>query len=186
MQYDFSQLEEPTDLRTLPEGSYPCRIREVREGKARDGSPRWSLRLEVAEGELAGRHAAWDSLTWSERGVHRVRIVLAALGFQVDGVLAVEPSELVGRRALVELAEETWEDPQRGIRRQQLTVPYAGWHGLAEAHPSESSSGGATPEARRGAGRRGVRAASSTSSDQRSGAALPVEESACALEDSPF
>ena len=61
MQYDFSQLTDATDLRSIPAGVYPVRVREVREGKARDGSARWSLRLEVAEGELAGRHAAWDS-----------------------------------------------------------------------------------------------------------------------------
>jgi hypothetical protein len=189
MQYDFSQLEEPTDLRTIPEGTYPCRIREVREGKARDGSPRWSLRLEVAEGELAGRHAAWDSLTWSERGVHRVRTVLAALGFEVDGVLAVEPSELVGRCALVELAEETWEDPQRGIRRQQLTVPYAGWRSLANAQPSPRSSDGEFAAAPLGGTPRGSRAESAGSSAPRGQgavAALSLEEGACTLEDSPF
>ena len=132
MQYDFSKLTDATDLRSIPAGVYPLRVREVREGKARDGSARWSLRLEVAEGELAGRHAAWDSLTWSERGVHRVRTVLAALGFDVDGTLAVEPAELVGRCATVELVEETWEDPQRGIRRDQLTVPYRGWYAPVE------------------------------------------------------
>ena len=144
MQYDFSQITDATDLRSIPAGVYPLRVREVREGKARDGSARWSLRLEVAEGELAGRHAAWDSLTWSERGVHRVRTVLAALGFQVDGTLAVEPTELVGRCATVELVEETWEDPQRGIRRDQLTVPYRGWSALAEARDSTERAADAT------------------------------------------
>ena len=47
-------------------------IEEVRPGATREGSPRWACRLEVAEGEYAGRTAAWDSLVFSERGLPRV------------------------------------------------------------------------------------------------------------------
>ena len=73
MHYDFSQVEDTQSFVSIPEGAYECRIAEVREGLSRDGSVRWSFRLEVLRGEYAGRTAGWDALTWSERGISRVK-----------------------------------------------------------------------------------------------------------------
>ena len=98
MRFDFSQVQDVESFVSIPEGSYPCRVAEVREGLARDGSVRWSLRLEVLDGEYAGRTAGWDGLTWSEKGVLRVQRVLEALGFQVTGEVDIEPSELLRRQ----------------------------------------------------------------------------------------
>ena len=77
MQVDFSLVDDVESFISVPEGIYLCRIADVREGVTRDGSPRWGIRLEVAEGEYAGRTAAWDGLPWSERGLPRVKQVLS-------------------------------------------------------------------------------------------------------------
>lgn len=138
MRYDFSDLEDSLDLRCVPAGVHTCEVREVRSGTARDGSPRWSLKLDVAEGEHAGHHAAWDAITWSPRGVHRARLVLAALGFDVRGQVDVEPTDLVGRRAVVELQPETWEDPVTQQKREVLSVPFAGWSALGATDQAAS------------------------------------------------
>ncbi len=127
MRMDFSQIEDVQDFVSVPEGTYACRVAEVREGRTRDGNPRWAMRLEVAEGEYAGRTAAWDGLSWTERGLHRVKFVLEKLGFDVRGELDLEPGELVGRQAVVELLTEEWEDPLTGNRQLRLRVPYAGY-----------------------------------------------------------
>ena len=100
---------------------------EVREGLARDGSVRWSLRLEVAEGEYAGRTAGWDGLTWSERGILRVRRALDALGLDTSGVLEVEPGDLVGLRVVAVFMHEEREDPLTGRRVMRMRVPYSGY-----------------------------------------------------------
>jgi len=73
-----------TDFCTVPEGTYVCRIAEVRPGLTRAGHERWSFRLVVTEGEYEGRQAAWDSIVFSPRGHARVRLVLKAFGFQGD------------------------------------------------------------------------------------------------------
>ena len=127
MQFDFSTVEEETIFAVLPEGVHLCRVGEVRAGTSRDGSARWSLRLDAVEGEHAGRTAAWDSITWSERGVHRVRHVLAGLGFDVGGVVEIEPEDLIGRVARVSLVLEERDDPVRGGRVVRLRVPYLGY-----------------------------------------------------------
>ncbi len=132
METNFAEVKDTQSFVAVPPGSYACRIAEVRVGESRSGAVRWSLRLEVLDGEYAGRTAAWDSLTWSERGVQRVKFVLGVLGFDVSGVLDLEPQDMEGRQALVEVHPEVWEDPQSGRRQERLSVPFAGWAPLSE------------------------------------------------------
>ena len=127
MLYDFSAVDDVQSFASIPAGSYPVRIAEVREGHTRDGSVRWALRLEVADGEYAGRTAGWDGLVWSERGIVRVKRVLEVLGFDVQGELEVSAGDLQGRLASARFEHEDWEDPATGRRTQRLSVPYAGY-----------------------------------------------------------
>ena len=56
MQIDFSELDDVESFLSVEEGSYLCRVAEVREGTTREGSPRWSFRLEVVEGKRRVGH----------------------------------------------------------------------------------------------------------------------------------
>ena len=123
MRFDFSSVEDVDSYVSVPEGIYHCRVAEVREGKARDGSVRWSLRLEVVDGDWAGRTAAWDSLTWSERGVYRVKKAFEALGLDVSGEVEVEPQDLVNLEAQVKVEPEEREDPMTGRRQVRMGAP---------------------------------------------------------------
>ena len=127
MNVDFSSIEDVESFLSIPEGSYLCRVAEVREGLTREGSPRWALRLEVADGEYTGRTAAWDGLVWSERGLPRVKCVLGHLGFDVGGALDVSPGDLVDRRIRAQLVNEEREDPVSGRRVARLRVPFMGY-----------------------------------------------------------
>jgi hypothetical protein len=140
MQFDFSQVQDIDSYVSIPEGAYVCRVAEVREGIARDGSPRWSLRLQVAQGEYAGRTAGWDNLTWSERGIRRVKRVLEALGIDVSGSVQVESADLRDRQVRALFQSEEREDPFTGRRVLRLRVPYAGYSPLD----------GPAPQVRRG------------------------------------
>jgi hypothetical protein len=147
MQYDFSTVANMVSYASVPEGRYLCRVEEVREGVARDGSPRWSLRLEVAEGDHAGRTAAWDSITWSERGIHRVKLVLDSLGVETEGVVEIAPDDLVDLRACVQVVPEEREDPLSGRRELRNRVPYDGyvpaerWREMSAEGPEEDGEG---------------------------------------------
>jgi hypothetical protein len=130
MHYDFSQVQDTQSFVSIPEGSYDCRIAEVREGLARDGSVRWSFRLEVLPGIYAGRTAGWDALTWSERGLPRVKRTLGIFGLDVRGEIDIEPGDLVGLAARVSFETEEREDANSGQRMLRLRVPYAGYAAL--------------------------------------------------------
>jgi hypothetical protein len=132
MQVDFSDVQDVENYLSVPEGTYLCRIAEVRQGVTRDGNPRWSLRLEVAEGDYAGKTAAWDGLNWTERGMPRVKKVLARLGFDVSGILDLQPDELVGRRVQAQLLPEEREDRETGRRITSMRVPYMGYEAVEQ------------------------------------------------------
>lgn len=144
MKIDFRDVDDVQSYVYVPPGAYVCRVAEVRPGLARDGSVRWSLRLEVAEGDQLGRTAAWDSLTWSDRGVARVKLVLKALGLPTHGVVEIEPQDLVGKRAKVTVQPEERENAQTGLREVRNRVPYAGFEALAaepDAVPFDAPAG---------------------------------------------
>ena len=65
MKYDFSDVDNTQDFVNLDPGWYTVCVHEVREGRTRDGDPRWGLLMRVAEGEFAGRFAAWDGIVWA-------------------------------------------------------------------------------------------------------------------------
>ncbi len=127
MRFDFSSVDDVETYVFVPEGEHDCRIADVREGTSRDGSVRWSFRLEVLGGPYAGRTAAWDSLTWSERGVYRVKKVLEALGLDVKGELEIDPNDLIDLQARVRVIPEEREDPVTGRRQVRMRVPYLGY-----------------------------------------------------------
>lgn len=114
------------DFATIPAGTYLCRIAEVRPGTTRAGDERWSLRLEVAEGEHVGKQAAWDSIVFSVRGKARARMVLAALGLPAEGRVQIEPKDLEGRTALVEVRPAEYQTPSGDVVRRN-EVPYDGY-----------------------------------------------------------
>jgi hypothetical protein len=127
MRFDFSSVEDVESYVSVPAGEHDVRIAEVREGRSRDGSIRWTFRLEVLDGDHAGRTAAWDSLTWSERGVFRVKKVLEAFGLDVRGELEIDSHDLVNLRAKVQVVPEEREDPATGRRQVRMRVPYLGY-----------------------------------------------------------
>ena len=157
MRFDFSSVDDVDSYVFVPEGEHRCRIADVREGTSRDGSVRWSFRLEVLDGEWAGRTAAWDSLTWSERGVYRVKKVLQALGLDVKGELEIDPVDLIDLQARVRVIPEEREDPVTGRKQVRMRVPYLGYAPLSgeDAAVHESSApaeGGSSGEPASAAG----------------------------------
>jgi len=141
MEIDFDAKDRVSDFVTVPAGTYFCRIAEIRTGSTRAGDERWSLRLVVAEGQHIGKQAAWDSLVWSTRGRARARMVLHALGLPSTGKVQIEPGDLEGRSALVEIRPAEYQG-QDGAMVRRNEVPYDGYHAL----PTNAEGPGTTRE----------------------------------------
>lgn len=130
MEIDFDATDRVSDFVTVPAGTYVCRIAEIRPGATRAGDERWSMRLVVAEGQHVGKQAAWDSLVFSARGRARARMVLQALGLPASGKVQIEPTDLEGRAALVEIRPAEYQSPSGEVVRRN-EVPYDGFRALA-------------------------------------------------------
>jgi hypothetical protein len=139
MEFDFDASDRVSDFVTVPAGTYVCRVAEIRPGTTRAGDERWSLRLVVAEGQHVGKHAAWDSLVFSTRGRARARMVLQALGLPASGKVQIEPSDLEGRTALVEIRPSEYQN-QAGEMVRRNEVPYDGYRAV----PGGDTAGGVT------------------------------------------
>lgn len=144
MEIDFDATDRVSDYVTVPAGTYLCRIAEIRPGTTRAGDERWSLRLVVAEGQHVGKQAAWDSLVFSARGRARARMVLQALGLPASGKVQIEPSDLEGRTALVEIRPAEYQSPAGEVVRRN-EVPYDGFRPA-----TGNSANGAAPPAPQG------------------------------------
>ncbi len=129
MEIDFDASDRVSDYVTIPAGTYLCRVAEVRPGSTRAGDERWSMRLVVAEGQHTGKQAAWDSLVFSSRGRARARAVLHALGLPASGKVKIEPADLEGRTALVEIRPAEYQSPAGDIVRRN-EVPYDGYRAV--------------------------------------------------------
>lgn len=127
MKIDWDCVEGATDYVTVPAGTYLCKITEVQTGSTRAGDDRWGLRLTVAEGEFIGRQAAWDSLVFSPRGLARVRQVFTALRLPTQGHTDVDPEDLMGRQAFVEVRHGEYRSPETGQVVRRNEVPYSAY-----------------------------------------------------------
>ncbi len=188
MHFDFSQVDDTVSYVSVPPGVYDCRVAEVRPGRSRDGSERWSFRLEVVAGEYAGRTAAWDALTWSERGVRRVKQVLALFSFDVSGELNLQPADLQGRCIRATVQPEEWEHPITGKRQLNNRVPYMGYDpveldpaelDLAQREPAQLEPAGSVANG-------GAAGAVGASAGDDSRSAAPSPEDDGSFQDMPF
>lgn len=127
MECDFTSVGDLEQFTSVPAGRHFCEVAEVRVSERPDGSQRWALRWHVVTGPFAGRLAAWDGLNFNERGLPRVKFVLARLGFAVEGQLRVEPRDLEGARAWVTVKHEEYVDPATHEGRIVPKVAYAGY-----------------------------------------------------------
>ena len=129
MELDLDNAEQISDFVSVPAGTYVCEIEEVRERHTRAGDDLWALRLVVAEGEFVGRHAAWDNLVFSSRGLNRVKPVLKALGLPADGKVELTPEQLKGRKVLVDVRPAEYHSPE-GVMTRRNEIPYDGYRPL--------------------------------------------------------
>jgi hypothetical protein len=152
MEIDFDASDRTSDFVTVPAGTYVCRVDEVRTGTTRAGDERWSMRLVVAEGQHVGKQAAWDSLVFSTRGRARARLVLQALGLPASGKVQLDPGDLEGRTALVEVRPSEYQSPSGEVVRRN-EVPYDGFRAMPVAG-AETPGPAAEPTQKRRGGRR--------------------------------
>lgn len=98
---DFSNVK---GLEPVEEGTYSLRIEKATSGTSASGQPKIDLQWTIEEGELAGRKI-FDTLSFHPDALWRTKLVLEALGFDVDGEIDSDelPEQLLGQSAVCEV-----------------------------------------------------------------------------------
>jgi hypothetical protein len=131
---NMTKVESGGDFAPVPPGVYAARVRSVEKGSTKPQADQssnelWTLEIELLAGPegaedptFQGRKV-WDRITWSEKGLSRVKLVLKALGFDVETDEEIDwmPEHLVNRGARVEVVIGEWNG------RKRNEIPFAGW-----------------------------------------------------------
>ena len=89
-------------LDPLPVGKYLATIQVVTEGKSKQNNEKLDLQWKIEGGKYDGR-IIFDTLTFTEKALFRVKSTLMGLGFKKDFRGNVGPDMLVGKTALITL-----------------------------------------------------------------------------------
>ena len=128
---DFSNVEDAQDFSPLPEGKYLCQLNDIEEASTQYNDEMWKLRLEVIDGEHAGR-MLFDNLVFSKAAMKRVKLICSRLGLDVSGEVDLTPELLKGRKCYVSAVTEEYQDEEGRTKRRNV-VPFAGYERISEA-----------------------------------------------------
>ena len=116
----------------IPEGQYPCVVADIDEKISKKGDEYWRLKLQVQGEEVPETgQFLWDSLFFSDNAIKRVKLVCRRFGLDVSKDMDLEPKHLLGRKALVDVIIEKYEDYKTGESRKRNSVPYAGYEKIS-------------------------------------------------------
>ena len=86
----------------LPAGLYNVAVSSAKAGTSRNGNRKIDLRYKVTDGEYTDR-IIFDTLTFTEKALWKVRQVMQACGFPSNFSGAVDPEMFIGRVMTVQL-----------------------------------------------------------------------------------
>lgn len=98
-----AQEMDPREFEIIPEGTYPCRVLDVKAKKSSSGGVYWSIQNEIQTGPYAGKFI-WDNLFFSPKALNRFFLVWKRLtGMELDRTkdLDVQEDDLIGCKANV-------------------------------------------------------------------------------------
>lgn len=122
---DFSQIDDVQDYTPIPADKYPCVLEEVQEAQTQNQDEMWKLRWRVDGGKYAGR-VVFDNMVFSQAALKRVKLICSRLGLDVSGELNLTPAMVKGRKALVSVEIEEYEDDSGNTKARNI-VPFAGY-----------------------------------------------------------
>ena len=134
---DFSKIEDVQDFTPLPDGKYICQLTEIEEATTQYDDEMWKLRFEVIEGKFIGR-LVFDNLVFSEAAMKRAKLICSRLGLDVSGELDITPKLLEGRKCVVSVVTEEYEDVEGNTKRRNI-IPFAGYDRISDAGSPDAS-----------------------------------------------
>lgn len=120
--------DPPKDGDVIPAGTYRCKLSDVRDKdrdgnklKAKSGHEMFNLRLTVTDGEYEGA-IIYDRIVFGGKGQNRVKILLKALGFDIDKPMDVTTDTLQDASIKADIIIGSYEGKEKN------EVKFDGYH----------------------------------------------------------
>ena len=108
---DFEGVE--AGGKAIPDGSYLAEVVEVEERESQSGNDNLNWKWKITGGPAKGA-VLFDNTSLQPQALWRLKGLLEVLGEEVpDGAMDLDLSSLVGREALLEVTNETYEGKKR-------------------------------------------------------------------------
>jgi len=131
---NFAEVEdmESTSFSPIPDGSYPCRVADVKDGhQTKSGDEMWRLEFEIISGDFKGRRL-FDNMIFSQKAASRVKLICSRLGIDTSGEVDLQPRLLRGREVWITTYQEQYEG------KTQNRIPFDGYESM-EATKQEAT-----------------------------------------------
>lgn len=123
----------PGEYPLIPEGEYMATFTQVDEDVSKKGDPKWKLRLTINEPEVFRGRLIFDQVTFVPGGMSRVLMLARRICGIQDEQFDFEPTNLLGRDALVTVKHEPdFNDPEK----LRAAVTYDGYRALDSDAPA--------------------------------------------------
>lgn len=107
---DFSGVE--SGGRSVPEGTYLVEVVSVEEKESSEGNAYLAWKWKVAEGEYKGT-TLYDNTSLKPTALWRLKGLLVAMGYQVEGKFGLNLAEYKGKRVTVNTTIETYQGKEK-------------------------------------------------------------------------
>ncbi len=124
---NFDTIPDAEDYDPIPSGHYHMRVEKVTEKQTTLKDVMFNMKLVIVEGEYEGRKV-WDNITFSEKGMKRVKLVCSRLGIDVSGSVNVTPELLTDCEARVEVIQSSYSKDGKEVQKNEVT--FAGYERL--------------------------------------------------------
>ena len=192
----WDAVPDAGNFQVLPHGLYRARCTKSEEVQSNKGE-QFRFTMTVLTPPYQGVDIL-DSVTFSEKGISRVKLVYGRMGFGTKGTQNVDlkASDLVGKEAIIEVYPEEGDpekiDPKTGRPYLRNVIPFAGYFkvdsGLAVGPFPEDAHAAAKPAAPAASNGSGAAVDNKTQHQQQqsakpSRAVAPAAAAAVAVED---
>lgn len=108
-----ANFKDVKSYKTPPEGDYVLKVVEAELAESSNDNEMIKLEAEIIEGDFSGSKV-WHNLVFSEKALWKTREALEAMGVDVpEGVLELDPGDLVDREFGATLFHDTYEGTKR-------------------------------------------------------------------------
>lgn len=108
--FDFTGVE--AGGRMVPDGTYSVTIDEIGTEEGQSGYDYWAVRFKVTAGQYKGS-VLFDNLSHSPAALFKIKRLLEVLGVEAEGMVDIDPDELVGQELDVLVVNENFEGKDR-------------------------------------------------------------------------